>query len=138
MADGSLHEFAEYRGLQCSCFVFDVSIPCTYNVMFSLPFTFLTIRMRFSIHPEFEARSGQRRRRFLIALSKSLVQVVADDQQPARPVRDPVPVTTVSRRQSKKRCHVCPRQEDRKSAKICRKCGKGLCAQHVTFSCSNC
>ena len=89
-----------------------------------------------SIHPEYESRSGQRRKRFLLELSKSLLPI-------AEPVHQMLNESVhchepASFSASKRRCNLCPRNRDRKSNIMCRSCKKNLCREHVNFVCRHC
>lgn len=86
------------------------------------------------MHPEYEQRSGQVRKRFLLQLSKSLIGCREDATEPARlplrPINQPVP--------KQRRCEICPRERDRKSTKRCAYCQKTLCAEHAIIKCLSC
>ena len=88
-----------------------------------------------SVHPEYERQSGQRRKRFLVQLSKSLANVTAKDQQQRGCMVASADRPMANR---KRRCQLCPRGHDKKSAKACRVCNKALCAAHITYACPDC
>lgn len=95
-----------------------------------------------SIHPEYEQRSGQPRKRFLIRLAKSLIGIQHAPQLPLRavlqaagaPAVGPQPAVAPKQR----RCDFCPRHRDRKTKTICKDCKRPLCSQHAVIKCPNC
>lgn len=89
------------------------------------------------LHPQFGNRSTHRRRVFIMTLAKQLLPQAVDDEQavmaaaPVRVLRDEGPP-------SRRRCHLCPRQRERKSKQRCSRCGKNACGEHASIICESC
>ena len=87
-----------------------------------------------SIHPEYEHKSGQMRKRFLIQLSKALIGCEEESlpnevRMPARLVQQPSP--------RQKTVHLLSEGEGPK-IKRCASCQKTVCAEHVVYKCLDC
>ena len=103
-----------------------------------------------TLKPTFFNSKTRRRRQFLIALGKQLTGIDSEDtgaivsnrspnHAPAKRARlskEPAAVTPDTLK--KNRCHICPRQEDRKSKTVCVGCQKFVCREHFHVLCHNC
>ena len=86
-----------------------------------------------NVHPQYHAAKSHRRRLFIIHLAKSMLPVPA--LIPA-PLAAGPPVPAVQR--NYKRCHFCPRVNDKKTREVCSDCGRSICKDHAILFCANC
>ena len=83
-----------------------------------------------AVHPNFANRVSHRRRMFLLQLATELVKVDNPPMlpNPGGPIRP----------NQKRRCHLCPRQNDRKSSQHCDICYQAVCFEHSIRRCNKC
>jgi hypothetical protein len=93
-----------------------------------------------------KTESQETKRNFLKSLARDLVQ----EHRCVRATSSHVPKQLVPRPQQqagelvakcskrKAHCEVCPCSKDRKTSRMCNKCGKFLCVQHEVYFCQEC
>ena len=96
--------------------------------------TFVIFR---DLHPQWNANKPHRRRLFLILLARQLAKVLEDEI--VRLPRDPVQAAASQRTvHTRKRCHLCGWEKDRKTSKQCCICGLHVCPDHSDLLCLTC
>jgi hypothetical protein len=89
-----------------------------------------------ALHPNYANRVSHKRRIFLQELAKSLLPPTLEIH-PLAPIQQ-LPAPGPIRPRGTTRCHVCPRNEDKKTRLVCSNCQKSVCKHHSKIVCNNC
>ena len=88
------------------------------------------------VNPYYEQGKSHRRRVFLEALAKDMIQPNIIRKHPCLPLNADIVNSQIERK--RKRCGDCQRGVDKKTIELCRKCMKPVCKEHLIIVCKKC